>query len=158
MSDENRISVTIPENILSEAMGYFMSGAQILTPYLINLTTEQRKELSKLGDKSTAFVTKGIDYLNMSPSTNPSYVDAAELVNDFKLYQDLKRLLQVIMPTIDMIDDTMTLAGSDTLLAVLAYYNYIKGAAKMNVLGTKTIYDDMAERYPGRPSKVSIPV
>ena len=157
MSNENRISVMIPEEALSMAMQHFVSGAQIMTPYLINLTPEQRKELPKLGDKSTAFVIKGIDYLHTPTSPIPSYVNVPELEIDFKLIEDLRKLLQVIMPTIDMIDDTMTLAGSDTYMSVLAFYSYIKGAAKLNVPGAQTIYDDMSERFSHRTAKLPTP-
>ena len=125
-----------------------------MAPYLINLTPEQKKELPKLGDKTIAFVTKGIDYLHTPTSPNPQYVNVPELVNDFKLYEDLRKVLQVIMPTIDMLDDTMALAGSDSFLTVLAFYNYIKGAAKLNVPGAQTIYNDMSERFPGRVTKI----
>lgn len=39
-------------------------------PFLVNLTTEERRSLSKMGDKSVAFVTKAMDYA----STNPEFV------------------------------------------------------------------------------------
>jgi hypothetical protein len=57
------------------------------------------------------------------------------------------------VPTIDQLDDTMVLTGSEAYLAVLAFYNYIKGAAKANVTGVQTIYDDLNARFPGRAAK-----
>ena len=57
------------------------------------------------------------------------------------------------MPTIDRLDDTMTLSGSEAYGAVLTFYNYIKGAAKSNVPGAQTIFDDLSTRFPGRKVK-----
>jgi hypothetical protein len=52
-----------------------------------------------------------------------------------------------------MIDDTMLLSGSEAYIAVLAFYNYLKGAAKMGVPGAKTIFEDLSTRFPGRTVK-----
>ncbi len=37
--------------------------------------------------------------------------------------------------------------------SLMAFYNYLKGAAKMGVPGAKTIYEDLSTRFPGRTVK-----
>ena len=51
-----------------------------------------------------------------------------------------------------MLDDTMLLCGSEAYISVLAFYTYLKGAAKMNVPGAKTVFDDLSARFPRRPA------
>jgi hypothetical protein len=47
----------------------------------------------------------------------------------------------------------MLLCGSEAYVPVLAFYSYLKGAAKMNVPGAKTILEDLSDRFPSRPTK-----
>jgi len=51
------------------------------------------------------------------------------------------------------LDDTMLLCGSEAYIAVLAFYTYLQGAAKVNVPGAKTIYEDLSTRFPRRHTK-----
>ena len=157
MSNGNLISLVIPEEKLAEAKQHFADGAQILAPYLINLTPAESKALPKMGDKSYSFVNKGLEYLKVPGSPIPPYTDVAELEIDMKGYDTLRQVLQVIKPTIDMLEATMLLSGSEAYIAVLAYYNYLKGAAKSGVPGAQTILDDLSTRFPGHSVKKTPP-
>jgi hypothetical protein len=153
MSNQNQISVTIPEEVVESVKQHFIEVALLLAPYIINLTPEAILQLPKMGDKSYVFVTKGLEYMKLSGTPMPTYVDVPELEKDVIAFDTLRQIRQVLAPTIDQIDDTMVLAGSEAYVAVLAFYSYIKGAAKANVPGAKTIYDDLSTRFPGRSPK-----
>lgn len=153
MSDSNRISLSIPQEIVEQAKQLYIQANQLLAPYLINLTPDERIQLPKMGEKSIPFVTKGNEYLKTPGAPVPSYLNVEELDIDVKGFETLRQIRQVAQPTIDMLDDTMLLCGSEAYIAVLAFYTYLKGAAKMNVPGAKTIYDDLSTRFPGRPAK-----
>ena len=155
MSNENRVSLAIPAETITEIKEHFSSAAALLAPYLINLTPDEKKMLPKLGDKGYSFVNKGNEYLQLSTTPMPPYLNAGEVAVDLKGYDTLRQLLQVITPTIDQLDDTMTLSGSEAFGGVLAFYNYIKGAAKAGVPGAQTIYDDLSTRFPGRKAKTA---
>ena len=43
------------------------------------------------------------------------------------------------------------LSGSEAYIALLAYYNSVKIASRMNIAGATAIYDDLKQRF----SKVS---
>lgn len=66
---------------------------------------------------------------------------------DLKGYDTIRQILQAVVPTIDMLQDTMALSGSEAYVAHLAYYNYIKERAKAGVPGAQTIYDDLSARF-----------
>lgn len=153
MSNGNQISLVMPDEVVAGAKQHFTDAAQIVSPFLMNLTPEEIKELPKMGDKSYSFVTKALEYMKIPGTPIPSYLNVAELEVDLKGYDTIRQVLQTVMPTIDMLNDSMTLSGSEAYVAVLAYYNYIKGAAKSNVPGAQTIYDDLSARFPGRPAK-----
>lgn len=153
MSNGNLISLVIPEDKVAEAKQHYADAAQILAPYLVNLTPDESKALPKMGDKSYSFVNKGLEYLKVPGSPVPPYTDVAELETDLKGYDTLRQILQAVMPTVDLLQDSMLLSGSEAYVAILAYYNYLKGAAKSGVPGAQTILDDLSSRFPGRPTK-----
>lgn len=153
MSNGNQISLNIPAADLEQAKQLYAQGNAILAPYLISLTNDQKAGLPKMGEKSIPFVTKAAEYLAIPTTPAPPYIDAAELKIDLAAYETLRQIRQVVAPTFEMLDDTMLLCGSEAYVAVLAFYNYLKGASKMNVPGAKTIYDDLSTRFPGRTVK-----
>ena len=153
MSNSNLISLNIPAADVEQAKQLYAQANAILLPHLFNLTPEESKELPKMGDKSYAFVTKALEYLKVPGTPLPPYTNVPELETDLKGYDTIRQILQAVIPTIDMLQDTMALSGSEAYVAALAYYNYIKGAAKAGVPGAQTIYDDLSARFPGRPIK-----
>jgi hypothetical protein len=153
MSDTNRYSSVIPPEVAEQAKDFFHQGAQVLAPYLINLTPDERIQLPKMGDKSVPFVTKGLEYLQIPGTPTPPYINGEELGIDLNAHETLRQIRQIAQPIVDMLDDTMLLCGSEAYVAVLAFYTYLKGAAKMNVPGAKTIYDDLSTRFPRQHSK-----
>jgi len=153
MSDTNRYSSVIPPEVAEQAKDFFRQGAEVLAPFLINLTPDERIQLPKMGDKSVPFVTKGAEYLRIPSTPAPPYLNPEDLVVDINAFETIRQIRQIVQPIADMLDDTMLLCGSEAYVAVLAFYTYLKGAAKMNVPGAKTIYDDLSTRFPTRPTK-----
>lgn len=153
MSNNNRISLTIPQETVDQVKQLYGQIHTILAPYLISLSNDERVELPKMGEKSMPFVIKGSEYLQVEGNVVPPYVDKNELSIDLKGFETIRQILQIAKPTVDMLDDTMMLSGSEAYVAVLSYYNYLKGAAKAGVPGAKTIFDDLSSRFPRRPLK-----
>jgi hypothetical protein len=81
----------------------------------------------------------------------PSFLDTAELALDRKLIEDLLPCLRELAPICEGLEDTVSLAYTDVYVADLAFHANVKQAAKRGVPGTDTIYDDLKERFPGRP-------
>ena len=153
MSNPNQISLAIPPEMVEQAKQLYAQANAILVPYLLNLTPEESKGLPKMGDKSYAFVTKALEYLKISGTPMPPYTNVPEMEVDLKGFDTIRQILQSVMPTVDLLQDTMLLSGSEAYIAALAYYNYLKGAAKAGVPGAQTILDDLSARFPGRPTK-----
>ena len=153
MSNSNQVSLAIPPETVEQAKQYYAQGNAILVPYLLNLTPDESKALPKMGDKSYEFVTKALEYLKISGTPMPPYTNVEEMDVDLKGYDTIRQILQSVMPTVDLLQDTMLLSGSEAYMAALAYYNYLKGAAKAGVPGAQTILDDLSARFPGRPTK-----
>lgn len=153
MSNGNQISISIPAEVVEQVKQLYSQANALMAPYLVSLTNDQKAGLPKMGEKSIPFVTKAAEYLAIPATPTPPYIDPAELKIDLSAYETLRQIRQVVAPTAEMIDDTMLLCGSEAYIAVLAFYNYLKGATKMGVPGAKTIYEDLSARFPGRTVK-----
>ena len=146
---ENLIEVNIPEADMSEINKAITTLNEKLLPHLVNLSPGDRLELPKMGDKTVAFVTKSISHMEENPNLIPKYLEVDPVKVDLAAIETLRKILSALKNLADMADDTMLLSGSEAYVAALAFYNYIKGAARANVPGAEMIYNDLKKRFPG---------
>ena len=153
----NPINKTTPSEIsdadMQTALAALQTLQETLTPYLLNLSTDQKRGLAKMGSKSIDFVSKTLAYANANPQFKPAFVDLDAFSQDVAAFSKLRSLQQPMGQFFDMIDDSLAQAGSDALTAALAIYQTIKTAAKLNVLGASTIADDLAARFANQGNR-----
>jgi hypothetical protein len=150
---ENIISIEIPEADVKQVLDYLNKIQEILRPYLIALSPEERRQLLKMGDKTVAFVEKTLDYVRSNPEFVPAYMDIKEFEKDAV---SVKNLIAMLNPTTQLeqgLNDTEMLAGSEAYTAALIYYNSVKQAAKNNIPNAAAIYDDLSKRFDGQGKK-----
>jgi hypothetical protein len=138
---------------MQTALAALQTLQETLAPYLVNLSTDQKRGLAKMGSKSIDFVSKTLSYANAHPQFRPAFVDLDEFSQDVAAFSKLRLLQQPMSQFFDMVDDSLALAGSDALTAALAIYQTIKTAAKLNVLGAGTIADDLAARFANQGNR-----
>jgi hypothetical protein len=147
MSTVNSISIQIPEADLQAVRDALATIQTTLSPYLQALSPEERKTLLKMSDRSEPFVSKVMDYVGSSPQFLPPFVIVQELQNDWNAVQHLIPLVRSVSQLQSNLSDTLMLAGSESYVTALSYYNSVKLAAKMNVADAKVIYDDLRKRF-----------
>lgn len=152
---ENRVSFSITPEV---EQGILDAIAQIESdlPMLINLSADDRHDLPKMGDKTLAFVTKSLEYAKQNPGVVPPFLNIPEFEKDVNAATSMSKILRPLKQLLERIDDTTMLAGSEAYSAALIFYGAVKGAAKADVGGMKTVYDDLQSRFPGK-SKVVTP-
>ncbi|SDD27997.1 hypothetical protein [Williamwhitmania taraxaci] len=127
-----------------------IDSIQSKLPFLINLKADDRHNLAKMGDKTLAFVTKGLDYAKQNPTIVPPFLDVTQFENEVNVVTDLSSIMKSIRQLLEKIDDTTMLAGSEAYASALVFYNAVKSASKVDVPGMKSIYEDLQTRFPGR--------
>jgi hypothetical protein len=148
MPNDNRISAVVsPANVTAILTKLTEIGA--LLPFLINLTKDERIQLPKLGPASLAFDEHCASYMASAPNLIPPFVDAAEVSKDRDLRLILANLLREAHKLCEKLDDTLLLVGSEVWMADLSFYQTVRQAARRDVPGADTIYDDLKERFPG---------
>jgi hypothetical protein len=146
---ENNHSVTVPANIVEQAIQQLRATKTLLLPYMKSLTPEERRVILKMGEKSLTFVEKAHDFAHENPEFVPAYLDMDAFDIDFadahglwKLHNDAEQISQ-------MLDDTVMSAGSESFQASLVFYHAVREAAAQDVPGAKVIYAELRKRYPG---------
>lgn len=148
MPDFNRISAELNEQDVADLRA-LIATARSKLPFLLGLTTQERKELAKLGDKTVGFDEKVQAYMNTNPEFVPAFIDSAEVRKDRLLRMRFLNFFPEFMTLAEQMDDTLTILGSEILMADLAYYQNVREAARRGVPGAQQIYEDLRVRFPG---------
>lgn len=147
MSNENVVSIQIPEEEQQMIIQKLMEVKAALKPYLIALKPAERQQLPKMSDKTLPFVEKVMEYAKSHPEFTPPYLQVKELEIDFQAADDLRQMYREVEQLYKNLDDTIMLSGSEAYAAALAYYHSVKQAGKMNVPNAKSIVEDLSQRF-----------
>jgi hypothetical protein len=135
-----------------EAVMQAISTIRQKLPFLIDLTTEERKALPKLGDKSRGFVSKALEIAAQNPDFLPRSFDLDEMRRDIELFEALYPILLSLTQLQELVDDTSVAVGSEAYAAGLMVYNYAKASGKG--AGLETMVDDLGRRFARKAKKV----
>jgi glutathione S-transferase len=148
MPDDNRISATVSPTDKAAILTK-LTEIKALLPFLLNLTKDERIQLPKLGAASLLFDEQCASYMASAPTLVPPYVEPAEVAKDRALRLVVADILREVKKLLEQLDDSLLLIGSEIWLADLSFYQTVRQAARRNVLGADTVYDDLRERFPG---------
>ncbi|MDR3653847.1 MAG: hypothetical protein P4L34_12870 [Paludibacter sp.] len=144
---------SIPQEVLDQVIAKINEAGSILKPYTLSLTPDERKNILKMGDKSSAFVEKAFEYTKTNPEFIPSFMTAAEFEIDLTDSKNLVGSVSLTKQLFYALEDTMMVAGSEAYYAALYYYKNVQQAAAMNIPGAKAIYEDLKKRFPSLTRK-----
>ncbi|MBD2447663.1 hypothetical protein H6G76_10850 [Nostoc sp. FACHB-152] len=147
---ENRISAKLSAADKDAVMQAIATIREKL-PFLIDLTTEDRRTIVKMGDKSRAFVSKALEVATQNPNFLPRAFDIEEMRHDLALYEALYPVLLSLTQLQELVDDTCMASGSEAYAAALAVYNYAKASG--DVAGLDSVIDEMGRRFTRRSKK-----
>ena len=125
--------------------------------FSVSLTTDERASLPKISVANKSFTEDAINAIANNASLFPAYLNVAQMQNDLKLYQQLDELATILRQTLERIEDTRILAGSEAYVAALSVYKLAGAAASAGVEGTDTIYEQLRERFTVSTNTSSTP-
>lgn len=144
---DNKVNFSIPDEVIVSVKQNLTDALNSLQPYMIALTPAERQMIPKMGDKTLPLVDKILEYCVSDPRFSPPYLDVEALDGDMKVCNQLTPLFRLVKSLNDGLDDTIMEAGGESYMNALGYYNSVKQAAKMNVPGAKSIYEDLKQRF-----------
>lgn len=150
MSD-NRISASLAQADRDAVMKAIATIREKL-PFLVDLTTEERRSLPKMGDKSRAFVSKALEVATQNQDFLPRSFDLEEMRRDVEMFEALYPLLLSLNQLQELMDDTYVAVGSEAYAAALLVYNYAKASGKG--AGLDAVVDEMGRRFARKSRSV----
>lgn len=147
MSSKNQQLVAIPQEVIDEVTEKLLDCKDLLHPYMQGLSGKQRMAMFKMGDKSVPLVNKTKSYMVSNPEFIPHYFDQDDFYRDELIARQLRPLANLSTQLSTDINDTATLAGSNTMQKVRIYYGQVLEGFKKGVESSRAIYEDLSERF-----------
>jgi hypothetical protein len=151
MKITNLVSATLTADELRDVMNA-IAIIKTKLPFLLSTTPEQRKALTKMGDKSQAFVTLALELASQSQDYLPRSFNVEEMRKDVALFQQLRSIELGLTQILELVSNTAMVAGSEAMVAALTVYD----SAKTNGqdAGIDAIVEELSQRFPrARKSK-----
>lgn len=141
---QNRISLRLEDADLVAVEDAIATLEQRLTG-LIGLTPDERRELTKMGDKSEAFCRQAVITLGKHPDVLPRNFDVDEYRADLAALDALRPLLVRLQRVYDRMVDSEMALGSDLMVASLEGYAHLKVAGRGD--GLDTLKEALGARF-----------
>jgi hypothetical protein len=151
--DKNMHEKAIPQEQVEELMGILHHMREILVQYAIPLTSQDRRELPIMGDKTMSFVEASLKLAKENSDLCPDFFNIVDFEIDMTDAMGLRVLRNNLQQMYEIVDDIVLLSGSEAYQAALTYYGYIKFLAEKDIPRAKTIYDELKSRFPSRKRK-----
>jgi hypothetical protein len=104
-----------------------------------------------------AFNIPAMQLAASNPQFCPSYLNLDELNIDIADAVNLRALNNRLQQLSREIEDTVMLAGSEAFTQSLSFYNSVKQAARDNVPGAESLFEELKKRFTtGRPKKNAV--
>lgn len=134
-------------NANRDAILGFMTSAEGVLSFLISMTNDERRTLSKMGPDGLNYVTKCIEYAEANPTMIPAGVSVAMAREDLDRHNQLRIVWQDVQTTLRKFSDTMIASGIEAKDFADLYYSLVKGMSKTNFPGAQAIFDDLKPFY-----------
>lgn len=118
---------------------------------LLALTPDQRRQLTKMGDKSEAFCRQAVNVIGENPGVLPRNFDDEGLRRDLATLDALRPRLIRLARLMERANDTEMALGSDLMTNALEAYAFLKIAGKGE--GLDALRKMLSARFNRSPGK-----
>ena len=140
----NLVSAELSDDTLSKIHAG-IDELEALMPFLISLSSDERKGMAKLGDKSKAFVDKATEAALQYAELLPRSLDVNELKKDTQLFDQLYSVNMALRGLLDKVESTLAIAGSEAYAGALLTYQSLKYQGKSTEL--EAVVDELGKRF-----------
>ena len=146
---DNRVSATLSDADRQAVLAAIQTIRQKL-PFLIDLTTDERRRLPKMGDTGRAFVDRALVVAEQNPDILPRSFDLEEFRRDVELLDALRPVALALGQLQELVDDTLLEVSGEAYAAALAVYSYTRAGGKGAALDG--LLEGMAKRFARKSS------
>jgi hypothetical protein len=154
---KNEYSQAIPKEVYDKVHANLLECYNALKPFSVELTPTGREELPKMGLRNLGKVSSITNEMNVAPEYAPAMFSMAEVNKDLKVVNDLSPIATLITNIDMLVNDTMTLAGSEAYIGCMDYYNSVKRFASQDDPKAKAIYERLKPMFTPQTVKAVKP-
>lgn len=119
--------------------------------FLVNLSQEERRSFSKLGDKTRIFIQKAMEVANRNDEFLPRSFDVAEMRRIVEVYERLYPILLSLAQLHELIEDTYVAAGNEAFASARVVYHSAKTNGRG--IGIDAVVEELGTRFSRKPRK-----
>jgi hypothetical protein len=147
---QNRVSATLDGENRQAVMQAIETIRQHM-PFLVHLTTDDRKTLPKTGNRGRGFILNALDAAEQHTDCLPRSFDVAEMRKDVQLMDDLYPVLMALSQLKSAVDDTYLTANCEAYAAALRVYDSAKAHEEMP--GMPIVIERLRQQFIRRAKK-----
>ena len=122
-------------------------STEALLPFLVNLSTDERRRLAKMGRDGLDFAEKSLMHAADNPGLVASYMDIPAMQRDLNLMKQVQRVLGVTESFCEKLRDTYMVLGAEVYDGARVFYRTVKNAAVSGAKGCDYIAKDLGDHY-----------
>ncbi|HWS86641.1 MAG TPA: hypothetical protein VN282_06740 [Pyrinomonadaceae bacterium] len=130
---DNHISATLSQADRQDILAAVNTIREKL-PFLIDLTSEERRTLLRMGDKSRSFVAQALTVAEQNQGILPRTFEVAEMRKDVDLLAALEPIMASLSQLNELVEDTYMAVGSEAYASSLLVYQFARAAGKGSAL------------------------
>ena len=151
---QNLISLQLTEQDLT-TLNALVGDIESRLTGLVSLDNASRRQLTKMGDKSEAFVRQTLLVLAQNPEIVPPALGLAEAQADLRALDQLRPLLARLQRLTERVSDSEMALGSDLMSVALEGYGLLKVSGRNK--GLEALSGALSARFARSPKKVVEP-
>ena len=151
---QNLLSLTLTDEQLAAVDGA-LTALETATADLIAMDNVTRRQITKMGDKSEAFVRQTLLVLEQNPDIVPAALGFAEAQADLRALDQLRPVLARLQRLTERASDSEMALGSDLMSVALEGYGLLKVSGRNR--GLEGASEALSARFARRRSAPAAP-
>lgn len=151
---QNLLSLTLSDDDTT-AINTALADIESRLVGLVALDNDARRQITKMGDKSEAFVRQTLMVLTQNPEVVPPGLGLDEAQADLRALDQLRPLLSRLQRLTERVSDSEMALGSDAMNTALQGYALLKLAGRNK--GLEALSEALSARFSRPRSTVSTP-
>ena len=117
-------------------------------PYLILLTTKEKKQGMQLGNLAPTFLQRSLLLAKNNPNVVPSFIDMSDWGLDVQDHRSLCEIRTQLNKLQDAVNCTIIALEQEAMRVSLSFYKVAKSAETQGVMGASMIVDELSQMMP----------
>ena len=117
-------------------------------PYLILLTTKEKKQGMQLGNLAPTFLQRSLLLAKNNPNVVPSFIDMSDWGLDVQDHRSLCEIRTQLNKLQDAVNCTIIALEQEAMRVSLSFYKVVKSAETQGVMGASMIVDELSQMMP----------